>query len=47
MLPFPVQEEESLLCSNEKSKQQLGMVYTTFPAGMKKTYQAFATVFGS
>lgn len=47
MLPFPVQEEESLLCSNEKSKQQLGMVYTTFYAGMKKTYQAFATVFGS
>lgn len=41
-LPFPVREEETELYSNEKSKRELGMVYTGFLAGMTKTYRAFA-----
>lgn len=45
-LPFAVYEEETELYSNEKSKKELGMVYTSFQEGMKKTYQAFKGVFG-
>lgn len=45
-LPFAVYEEETELYSNEKSKKELGMVYTSFEEGMKKTYQAFKGVFG-
>lgn len=45
-LPFAVFEEETELYSNEKSKKELGMVYTSFQEGMKKTYQAFKGVFG-
>lgn len=45
-LPFAVHEEETELYSNEKSKKELGMVYTSFQEGMKKTYQAFKGVFG-
>lgn len=44
-LPFPVYEEETELYSNEKSKKELGMVYTSFQEGMKKTYRAFKGVF--
>lgn len=44
-LPFPVTEEESELCSNEKSKRELGIRYTEFPAGMEKTYRAFKNVY--
>lgn len=45
-LPFAVYEEETELYSNEKSKKELGMVYTSFQEGMKKTYRAFKGVFG-
>lgn len=45
-LPFAVYEEETELYSNEKSKKDLGMVYTSFQEGMNKTYRAFKGVFG-
>lgn len=40
-LPFPVSEAESLICANAKSKEELGMAYTTLEAGMAKTCRAF------
>ena len=46
-LPFPVTEAETELCSNEKSKRDLDMVYTDFQAGMLKTYRAFQGVYGA
>ncbi len=46
-LPFPVAEEESELCSNEKSKRELGIRYTDFAEGMAKTYRAFKGVYGA
>ena len=45
MLPFPLLAEESHLCSNIKSKQQLGICYLPFAEGMERTYRAFAAVF--
>lgn len=45
-LPFPVYEEETELYSNEKSKQELGISYTSLAEGMEKTYRAFKGVFG-
>ncbi len=44
-LPFAVRREETHLCSNEKSKRELGMVYTGLEPGMEKTYRAFYNVF--
>ena len=44
-LPFPVTEEETELCSNEKSIRELGMIYTAFEEGMAKTYRAFKGVY--
>lgn len=44
-LPFAVQEIETHLCNNEKSKRELGMEYTSLEAGMTKTYRAFYGVF--
>lgn len=44
-LPFPVSEAESELYSNEKSKKELGMSYTSFAEGMARTYRAFRGVF--
>lgn len=44
-LPFAVQEIETHLCNNEKSKRELGMEYTSLEAGMIKTYRAFYGVF--
>lgn len=46
-LPFPVTEEETLCFSNEKSKAQLGLVYTELGEGMVRTYRAFKGVYGS
>lgn len=43
--PFPLTAEETELVSNEKSKEELGMVYTPFSEGMKKTYAAFRHIF--
>jgi len=42
---FPVTKEETELCDNTKSKEELGMEYTDFEEGMRKTYRAFKGVF--
>ena len=44
-VPFPATAAETELCSNERSKSELGMEYTDFHEGMKRTYQAFKHVF--
>lgn len=44
-VPFPATAAETELCSNEKGKKELGLTYTSFSEGMKKTYQAFKNVF--
>ena len=44
-LPFPALAQETELCSNEKSKRELGMVYTDFAEGIDRTYRAFRNVF--
>ncbi|MCM1121912.1 MAG: NAD-dependent epimerase/dehydratase family protein [Eubacterium sp.] len=44
-VPFPATVEETHLCSNEKSKAELGMEYTDFAEGMRRTYHAFKRVF--
>lgn len=44
-VPFPATAEEIQLCSNEKSKTELGMEYTDFEEGMRRTYNAFKRVF--
>lgn len=44
-MPFPATDSETELCSNEKSKRELGMVYTEFDDGMGRTYRAFKNVF--
>lgn len=45
-LPFPLEPEETLLVSNEKSKAELGLVYTDMKEGMGKTFRAFKGVYG-
>lgn len=44
-LPFPLTAEETELYSNEKSVRELGLRYTPFSEGIKKTYNAFKHVF--
>lgn len=44
-VPFPATEQETELCSNEKSKKELGMEYTDFKEGIRRTYQAFKHVY--
>ena len=44
-LPFPVTEAESELCSNDRSKKELGMEYISLSEGMGRTYRAFRGVF--
>ena len=44
-LPFPVHVDETEECTNEKSKRELGLVYTPLLEGMSRTYRAFAGVF--
>lgn len=44
-LPFPVRDSETELYSNEKSKEELGVSYTPFSEGMKRTYKAFRNVY--
>lgn len=44
-VPFPATAAETELCSNEKSKSELGMEYTDFKEGMRRTYRAFKNVF--
>lgn len=45
-LSFPVTEAETELCSNEKSKAELGMEYISLEEGMARTCQAFWGVYG-
>ena len=45
-LPFPRTEEETCCYSNEKSKSELGLVYTDIGEGMGKTYRAFKGGYG-
>ncbi|MDE6387177.1 MAG: NAD-dependent epimerase/dehydratase family protein [Lachnospiraceae bacterium] len=44
-VPFPATVQETMLCSNEKSKRDLGMEYTDFEEGMRRTYNAFKRVY--
>ena len=44
-VPFPATVNETELCSNEKSKKELGTEYIDFREGMRRTYQAFKHVF--
>lgn len=44
-MPFPVTDEETELCSNDKSVAELGLSYTELSDGMLKTYKAFKNVF--
>lgn len=44
-VPFPAKEQETELCSNEKSRRELGLSYMTLAEGMGRTYRAFRSVF--
>lgn len=44
-MPFPAVKAETELCDNTKSKTQLGIVYTDFEEGMRRTYNAFKHVY--
>ncbi len=44
-VPFPAVKGETELCDNTKSKTELGLEYTDFQEGMKKTYSAWKAVF--
>ena len=44
-VPFPATDRETELCSNEKGKRELGIEYTDFGEGMRRTYRAFRHVF--
>lgn len=44
-IPFPATAQETELCSNEKSKRELGIEYIDFAEGIRRTYQAFKHVY--
>ena len=44
-LPFPLKEEESELFDGGKIARELGLVYTPYQEGMKKTFQSFRSVY--
>ena len=44
-VPFPATAAETHLCDNTKGKEQLGLSYTDFEEGMRKTYRAFRNVY--
>lgn len=44
-VPFPATEDETELCTNEKSKRELGITYTEQEEGVRRTYRAFRNVF--
>ena len=44
-VPFPATDTETELYSNEKGKRELGIEYTDFGEGMRRTYRAFRNVF--
>lgn len=44
-VPFPAMAAETHLCDNAKGKEELGLVYTDFEEGMRRTYKAFRNVY--
>ena len=44
-VPFPAVVQETHLCDNVKGKTELGLVYTDFEEGMRRTYKAFRNVY--
>lgn len=44
-VPFPAMAAETHLCDNAKGKAELGLVYTDFEEGMRRTYKAFRNVY--
>lgn len=44
-VPFPATAAETHLCDNAKGKAQLGISYTEFEEGMRRTYRAFRNVY--
>lgn len=44
-VPFPATAAEIHLCDNTKGKAELGLVYTDFAEGMRRTYKAFRNVY--
>lgn len=44
-VPFPATASETHLCDNDKGKRELGILYTDFEEGMKRTYRAFRNVY--
>lgn len=44
-IPFPATAAETHLCDNTKGKEQLGLSYTDFEEGMRRTYRAFRNVY--
>lgn len=44
-MPFPAVAAETHLCDNSKGKTELGLSYTDFEEGMRRTYRAFRPVF--
>lgn len=44
-VPFPAAAAETHLCDNTKGKAELGLSYTDFEEGMRRTYQAFRNVY--
>ncbi|MDE6312157.1 MAG: NAD-dependent epimerase/dehydratase family protein [Lachnospiraceae bacterium] len=46
-LPFPATRQETEIYDNRKSKEELGMKYLEISEGIRRTYEAFAAVFGA
>lgn len=44
-VPFPATASETHLCDNSRGKAELGIDYTDFEEGMRRTYRAFRGVF--
>lgn len=44
-VPFPATAAETHLCDNVKGKTELGLSYTDFKEGMRRTYRAFRSVY--
>ncbi len=44
-VPFPATAAETHLCDNTKGKAELGLTYTDFTEGMRRTYRAFRSVY--
>lgn len=44
-VPFPATAAETHLCDNSRGKEELGISYTDFGEGMRRTYRAFRSVY--